>query len=171
MKKRSSVLILFVLLCLMSVSSFAQAAKPAVDKALISKTEQLLKSSGHVFGQITDNAWSVRFRGNTLDDIAVTTIVSREGLLVLSVVVAEKKEFRATPELMSKLLRLNNDYDRLKIGIKDNGNLFVRIDMSLRVTDAEEFKLNVEQVSAAADEIATAIKPYLVTTPARKTGK
>ncbi|MBP6822359.1 MAG: YbjN domain-containing protein [Acidobacteria bacterium] len=168
MKKTFSIFISFALPILFVVSVSAQAKKTPLDSASAAKIVQLLKDSGHIHGQLADNVWLVRFRGNTLDDVVVTTIVSPEGLLILSSVVAEKKDFRATPELMAKLLRMNNDYDRMKVGIKENGDMFVRIDLSLRVTDSQEFKLNVEQVSAAADEIAAAIKPFLLVAPAAK---
>ncbi len=47
--------------------------------------------------------------------------------------------------------------------------MIVRLDMTLRIADTKEFKENVEQVSAATDEIYAAIKPFLV--PAKKTAK
>lgn len=170
MKRLFSIFISFALLTLLAVSALAQEKKPAMDKASASKIVQLLEDSGHTYGKAADNVWSVKFRGNTLDDITVITI-GHDGMLILVAVVAEKKDFKASPELLMKLLRLNDDYDRLKVGIDKDGDMFVRIDLTLRVTDSQEFKLNVEQVSAAADEIAAAIKPYMIAAPAKKAGK
>ena len=168
MKKTFLILISFALLTLLAVSAMAQAQeKPKIDKASATKIVQMLEESGHTYGKSADNVWVVKFRGNTLEDIAVITI-GHENMLILVSVIAEKKDFKASPELMMKLLQLNDDYDRLKVGIDKEGDMFVRIDLSLRVTDVQEFKLNVEQVSAAADEIATAIKPFMVTAPAAK---
>lgn len=166
MKKTFSILISFALLTLLTVSALAQE-KPKIDKASATKIVQMLEESGHTYGKSADNVWVVKFRGNTLEDIAVITI-GHENMLILVSVIAEKKDFKASPELMMKLLRLNDDYDRLKVGIDKDGDMFVRIDLSLRVTDVQEFKLNVEQVSAAADEIATAIKTFMVAAPAAK---
>lgn len=166
MKKPFSIFISFALLTLLTVSALAQE-KPKIDKASATKIVQMLEDSGHTYGKSADNVWVVKFRGNTLEDIAVITI-GHENMLILVAVIAEKKDFKATPELMMKLLRLNDDYDRLKVGIDKDGDMFVRIDLSLRVTDSQEFKLNVEQVSAAADEIATAIKPFMIAAPAAK---
>lgn len=167
MKKTFSTLVLFALVGLVSVSALAQDKKLVLDKASAAKIVQMLEESGHTYGKAADNVWSVKFRGNTLDDISVITI-GHEGLLIMVAVVAEKKDFKATPELMTKLLKLNDDYDRIKVGIDKDGDMFVRVDLTLRVTDSQEFKLNVEQVSAAADEIAATIKPYMVAAPAKK---
>lgn len=166
MKKPFLMIVSFALFTLLTVTAAAQE-KPKIDKASASKIVQMLEDSGHTYGKSADNVWVVKFRGNTLDDIGVITI-GHENMLIMVVVIAEKKDFKATPELMMKLLRLNDDYDRLKVGIDKDGDMFVRIDLSLRVTDSEEFKLNVEQISAAADEIATAIKPFMVAAPTQK---
>ena len=170
MKKTFSTLVSFALLVLLVVSASAQEKKLVLDKASAAKIVQMLEESGHTYGKAADNVWTVKFRGNTLDDIAVVTI-GHEGMLILVAVIAEKKDYKATPELMAKLLRLNDDYDRIKVGIDKDGDMFVRVDLTLRVTDSQEFKLNVEQVSAAADEIATTIKPFMVAAPAKKVVK
>lgn len=161
MKKLSSIFISIALLTLLAVSVLAQEKKLVLDKASATKIVQMLEDSGHVYGKAADNVWSVKFRGNTLDDIAVITI-GHDGLLILVAVVAEKKDFKASPELLMKLVRLNDDYDRIKVGIDKDGDLFVRVDLTLRVTDSQEFKMNVEQVSAAADEISAATKPFMI---------
>ena len=170
MNKLFSTLVSFALLTLLVVAASAQEQKQTIDKASATKIVQMLEESGHAYGKAADNVWTVKFRGNTLDDIAVLTI-GHEGMLILVSVVAEKKDFKSSPELMAKLLQLNDDYDRIKVGIDKDGDMFVRVDLTLRVTDAQEFKLNVEQVSAATDEIATMIKPYLVAAPAKKAVK
>ena len=82
-------------------------------------------------------------------------------MAVMFVVVAEKKQLKVTSELMRILLRMNDDFDRVKIGIDKNGDLFVRVDSSTRVMDVQELKDNIEQVAAATDEVTKAIKPYI----------
>lgn len=169
-KKLFSILISFALITLLAISASAQDKKVVLDKASATKIVQMLEDSGHVYGKAADNVWSVKFRGNNIDDIAVITI-GHEGLLILVAVVAEKKDFKASPEMLMKLARLNDDYDRIKVGIDKDGDLFVRVDLTLRVTDSQEFKMNVEQVSAAADEIAAVIKPFMIAAPAKKAVK
>ena len=167
---KKSFLVSFALMILLAVSAFAQEQKPALDKASASKIVQMLEESGHTYGKASDNVWSVKFKGNNVEQVSVI-VIGHEGMLILVSVLAEKKDFKASPELMMKLLRLNDDYDRLKVGIDDDGDMFVRIDLTLRVTDSQEFKVNVEQISAAADEITAVIKPFLITAPAKKAVK
>ena len=64
---------------------------------------------------------------------------------------------------MGKLLKLNGELDRVKIGIDGEGDTFVRIDLSVRRMDEEEMKENIEQVAAATDVVYAAIKPYVTT--------
>jgi hypothetical protein len=66
--------------------------------------------------------------------------------------------------MMKKLLSLNDDFDRVKVGIDGDGDLFTRIDLSLRVVDTQELKTNLEHISGAVDQTYAAIKPYLVNT-------
>jgi hypothetical protein len=64
--------------------------------------------------------------------------------------------------MMKKLLSLNDDFDRVKVGIDGDGDLFNRIDLSLRVVDAQELKTNLEHISGSVDQTYAAIKPYLI---------
>jgi hypothetical protein len=86
---------------------------------------------------------------------------SNAPLAVLFALVAEKKDLKLTPEAMAKMLRLNSDLDRVKIGVDDDGDAFVRIDASIRILDTDEFKALIEQTAAAADEVFAALKPFL----------
>lgn len=142
----------------------AQGAKPAsaADKAGATKTVQLLEASGYGYTKAQGNVWVIKFKGQQLAEFPVIVIYS-ENMLILVSVVAEKKDYKITPDLMQKLLALNDDLDRVKVGIdKDDGDLFVRIDLSLRVVDDQEFKANLDQISAAVDETYTVLKPFLV---------
>lgn len=142
--------------------------EPALSKAASTKIVQMLEESDHAYAKSSSNVWVVKFKGNNIPDVGVV-VIGTETMLVLVSVIAEKGEFKATPELMMKLLRFNDDYDRIKVAIDDDGSMIVRLDMPLRIADTAEFKENVEQVSAAADEIYAAIKSFL--TPPKKTGK
>jgi len=138
------------------------AAPPAADKAATAKVLQLLESTGLVYTKAQENVWVVKYKGQQLSEFSVIVIYSQNMLIFVSVV-AEKKDYKTPPELLQKLLALNDDLDRVKIGIdNDDGDLFVRIDLSLRVVDEQEFKANLEQISAAVDETYAVLKPYLL---------
>lgn len=160
MKKQ--IVISFAFISLLSLTALAQAQQqPQLDKASAAKIVQLLEDSGHNYGKAGENVWTIRYKGNHLSEFAVV-VIGHESMLILVGVVAEKKDFNATPEMMRKLLLLNDDFDRVKVGIDKDGDLFNRIDLSLRIVDTQEFKANLEQISSAVDQTYAAIKPYLV---------
>ena len=169
MRKPLLLTILFALLML-ACPALAQTTEkaPALSKAAASKIVQMLEESEHSYSKSSGNVWVVKFKGNNVPDIGVV-VIGTETIVVLVSVIAEKQEFKTTPELMMKLLRFNDEYDRVKIAIDNDGSMIVRLDMTLRISDTKEFKENVEQVSAATDEIYAAMKPFLV--PPKKATK
>jgi hypothetical protein len=66
-----------------------------------------------------------------------------------------------TPAVLQTLLRSNHDMDFVKVGLDGDGDAFVRIEISSRLLDAQEFKKIMDQVTAATDAVYTRIKPYL----------
>src|SRR3989304_2158870 len=50
--------------------------------------------------------------------------------------------FEETPELVRTLLQCNGDLGRVKVGIGDDGDVFVRIDLTERLLDARELSEN-----------------------------
>jgi len=122
---------------------------------------QLLEQSGYSYSKDGDNLWTMNFRGKALGEFKVI-ITSVESMAALLVVVAKRKELNPTPELMRTLLRMNDDFDKVKVVVDKDGDLLVRVDTTIRIMDLDELKANVEQVAAAADEVAKAIKPYTI---------
>ena len=131
------------------------------DPQTVAKLAGLLERSGYSYKKAADNVWVVTFKGNSLADINVI-VTSVEGLIVMGAVVAEKKSMQVTPEMMRKLLKLSHEIDRVKIGLDSDDDLFVRSEVSARLFDLEEFKSDMQQVSAASDQVHAAIKPFLV---------
>ena len=127
------------------------------------KIARLLEDSGYPYTKAANNVWSVPFLGKALPNFLLVASAQQD-ILVLFVVVAEKKDLKITPELMQKMLKLNGDLDRVKIGFDKDGDAFVRVDLSVRVLDSQELKENIEQVAAAADELFRAIKPFTIST-------
>lgn len=58
------------------------------------------------------------------------------------------------------LLNANYDFDYVKVGIDNDGDLFVRADLPPD-TDAAHFKSIIEQVAAATDVLYGRIQPLL----------
>ena len=129
--------------------AFAQnaAVSPGATKVL-----QVLQGSGYQFTQFRPDVWSIERTGTSMKNIKVILSIGGD-LLVIFVTVAPKARLKMTPEFMLAALRLNHSLDRVKIGIDDDGDFFVRTDTSIRVVDTTELKAQVEQVAAAANEV------------------
>ncbi|HJQ69856.1 MAG TPA: YbjN domain-containing protein [Blastocatellia bacterium] len=158
MKRKTTALVLITLAAL--ASSHTGLHTSYAQDSSASKVARLLEESSLGYSKASNNVWSVPFQGKALPNFLVVASVQQD-ILVLFVVVAEKKDIRVAPELMQKMLKMNADLDRVKIGFDKDGDAFVRIDLSIRVLDVQEFKANIEQVAAAADELFTAIKPFI----------
>lgn len=154
---RLAVGILFgLLLSLPAWAADAPAPKPDPNAA---KVFRLLNASGYEFTKKSDTVWYIMKHGDHLGDFKV--IGANEGdLLVVFVTVAQKAHIRMDMDLASTMLKLNNDLDQVKIGIDNDGDAFVRTDISIRILDKDAFKAIIEQVAAAAEETYAAMKPY-----------
>jgi len=125
------------------------------------KVARVINETGFNFTKASEGVWTMPFEGKTQKEITVVLSVS-EDLLTLFSLVAVKKDFKPTPDLFQKLLRFNEDLDRVKVGIDKDGDIFVRIDLSIRNLDKDELRTNIDQTAAAADEVFKAVKPSLV---------
>jgi len=155
MKRPYSSLLILLPMVLISVAALGQQQADA------GKVSHLLEQSKYSYSKASENVWTIAFKGKTLTDFNVV-VSTAEGLAIFVVLIEEKKDLKPTAEMMRKLLKLNSDLDRVKVAIDNDGDLVVRIDASLRVLDVEEFKANVEQAAAAADEVKKAIKATVI---------
>jgi hypothetical protein len=130
-----------------------------------SKMERLMRADAYSF-QSTRSAsvWTIHFTGKHLTDIKVILAIAEEpdsDLMVIFVTVAEKAHLPVTADFMSKLLKENHELDRVKVGYDADGDLFVREDAALRITDEAEMKAIIDQVEKSADEIYGIVQPDL----------
>lgn len=144
------------LLCLLAIGVNVHGQDPHAQKVA-----RVINETGLTFTKAGESVWTVPFEGKAQKDITVVLSVG-DDLLTLFSLIAEKKDFKPTPDLFQKLLRFNEDLDRVKVGIDKDGDIFVRIDLSIRNLDKDELKANIDQAAAAADEVFKAVKPSLV---------
>jgi hypothetical protein len=147
--------LLVATLVLMVASSWSQSSPAqlsAATTASAAHVTQLLNGSGYQYTKKTETVWTTPFNGKSLKNFTVILAV-QDDLLVTFVIVAKKANIQVTPEFMFTLLRANHSLDHVKVGLDDDGDLFVRNDSSVRILDAEEFKAEIKQVAAAADEV------------------
>lgn len=120
--------------------------------------EAVAKETGYHFRKINDRTWKFLFSGERFKTIDVL-VVWQGALLVLGVVL-DPRYVGESARLTQELLVLNNNLDRVKIGMNQEGMLFVRVDISVRTLDQREFKDNLDQIAAAADYIFGILQAY-----------
>jgi hypothetical protein len=157
--KRKVTLISFVTLALIFCLHILPTTVCAEGEA-ISTVDKLLAQSGYSFAKKTSNVWTIDYTGKSLAKFKVI-ISTGPDLVVMFVTIAKKAEFPVNTELLYKLARINHSLDRIKAGLDDDGDIFVRIDLSDRILDIKEFKVNVDQLAAAADQAYADIKPFI----------
>jgi hypothetical protein len=127
----------------------------------------MMKSDGIAFNKTNSpSVWVIRSKGANLLDIKEVVALGGgtgdDATLVVFVTLAEKKQVPASVDFMRTLLEQNHKMDRVKIGFDNDGDLEVRIDAMLRVTDAKEFKWIADQVMNASDQLYGMIQSQLV---------
>jgi hypothetical protein len=133
----------------------------AATQASSAKITQLLQGSGYNFKTATPTEWSIAFTGKALTKFNVI-LMTVDDIVVISVTVTQKKNMPVTTDFLMTLLKLGHSLDRVKVAVDRDGDLEVRVDLTVRVLDAQEFKANVEQVAAAANEVYAGIQASLV---------
>ncbi len=156
MKTTIVTLATFLLFSLTAAAAYAQETHNA-------KAARLLNESKMKFTKVEDGIWTVPFEGKKLKDFNVVVAADKTYLLMF-VTVSNQKNFRSDPELLKKLLAHNDELDRAKIGIDNRGDVVVRIDLSIRLVDKQEFIESLNQTAAVADQVYGSITPFLNST-------
>lgn len=146
-----------LLLCALCAVQAPARADEAKDQA---KLESLMKRAGYDYEKKADGVWVVVRTGKQLASFK-EIVALEKGLVVIFVIVAHKADMAMDLDLATKMLSLNHELDRVKIGTDDDGDAFVRLDASLRVLDVEETKEDMEQVASASDEVYGDMRPSL----------
>jgi hypothetical protein len=136
------------------------AASEAQTEASRGRVARLLDQSGYSFKKINEVVWTVPYTGKSLPDYQVILTVKDE-LAIIFVVVAKSADIRTDARMQRTALNLNHRFDRVKVGIDNDGDLFVRVDVTTSTLNLAEFKRNVEQVANASDESHAALKAWL----------
>lgn len=148
--------LMMILMLLSSLHVLAQQPPqptiPTAKSANTRKIETLLKKMSYQLEKADSNTWAIPFKGNHLPQLQVV-ITESEGLTIFFCIVKGKASTTISAEKRLLLLTYNMDFDRAKIGIDDEDNLMVRIDISTRIADQTELETNIEQLAAAADEV------------------
>ncbi len=135
------------------------AAQPAklADAKSVQKLERLFKGSGYKYEKKKgENIWVIEQEGN----IFFFSFV--EDMFFGANVLADKARFRTSVESLTELLRMNDTFDQVKIGIDEDGGVTMRAEARIRLLDKKEFKEMVKQLFNASNEAITKLQPVLV---------
>jgi hypothetical protein len=122
--------------------------------------EALLRKTGFEFRRINPKVWVTDFKGKQGPKVAVISSID-DDMSVNFAIIAKKPDLPTSAEFLTKVVRMNDQFDYVKVGIDKDGDLFVRTDLMLRNLDGQELKQQLQQVANAADEAYGQIKPML----------
>lgn len=140
-----------ILLALLILASFATGSAAQST----GKIDSLINKTGYEFSKAGDKLWVTKVEGKNAKEIALI-VAESEGMTILFTVVAEKA-ITLTPTQMKQILKLSIALDKVKIGLDEDDNLMVRIDLNTRTLDKEELEQALDQLGGAADEVFTIV--------------
>ena len=119
----------------------------------------LLEKSGYTYTKVSDGVWEIPGTGKNLKEFGIRLALADDILLVM-VKIADRKDLKLQPALLTKLLELNHKFDSIKLALSED-MAYLRMDSHLRLLDGEELKYLVTQIANAADETYPQIKQFI----------
>ncbi|HKA16813.1 MAG TPA: YbjN domain-containing protein [Blastocatellia bacterium] len=119
----------------------------------------LLEKSGYSYSKVRDGVWEIPGTGKNLKEFGIRLALAEDVLLVM-VRLADRKDVKLQPALMTRLLELNHKFDWIKLALSED-MLYLRMDTHVRLVDSQELKYLVEQIANATDETYPQIKQFV----------
>jgi hypothetical protein len=158
LKNRRAISSLFAFTLILA-SAQAQSPSAPAPSAGAAKMAVLLEKSGYTYTKISDGVWEIKFKGANVGQFPVRLALASDILVTLAKL-ADRKDLKLQPALLTKLLELNDSLDSIKLALSDE-MLYVRMDTHLRLLDSAELKYILDQISGATNQMYPEIKPYL----------
>lgn len=143
----------FTLSSRLDARGFQERAKGAPDMVA------LLEKSGYSYSKVREGVWEIPGTGKNLKEFGIRLALADDVLLVM-VRLADRKDVKLQPALMTKLLELNHKFDWIKLALSED-MLYLRMDTHVRLVDGQELKYLVEQIANATDETYPQIKQFV----------
>lgn len=143
-------IVLAAMFVVMSATRSSQAQSNA------GKVDGFVKHSGYEFVNPAENAWGIK-RPSGLVIVAVA-----DDIVIIGMVVAQKANFKASAEMGVDMLTLAHRLDYLKVGLDDDGDLFVRAEIKVTAMTQADFDDVLKRVVKGSDDAAAKLKPYLI---------
>lgn len=101
---------------------------------------------------------TIDYTGKKVASIKVIA-AAQDDLIVIFTNPIKKAALSVSNAALMRMARLNHELDYVKVGIDDDGDLFVRADIPIGSTPAQ-FKEITRQVAASTDEVYEAISAF-----------
>jgi len=163
---RLFILLMVLLMSLSVVAAPAQSKKANIpyqersldDQQSVAIVEKLLTMSGYKYTSTGAGVWIIRRPGQNIKSFQLV-LSTGSGTLFTEVIVARGKSFRVN-DAAPNILRVANKLSYVKVGLDKDDDLFVRNEARLKSLDVDEFKTNIERVSAAADMVYAEVQQF-----------
>jgi hypothetical protein len=151
------ILLLSISLLFTALTRGQAAQTPSTKSEFAARVGTYLLKSPYEFKILSDKYWIINHKtGGTI------LLAVEEDLMVMGVVVAKQGDYRVTAESMSDMLKLAHQLDFIKVGIDDDGDLFVRMERRGKTLEQKEFFDFVETVASASVKAGKQIGPYMI---------
>lgn len=154
---RSTLTFAFAIFAFVSLASTDALAQESAS----TKVARLLNEATFPVTKVEKDLWTIKFEGKARKEIIVAVSVADGDMVLALAFFSESEKVNLPPQVLVKLLRLNDQYDRVKVGIDKEGAVFVRLDMTARTLDKDEFVTGIDQVAAVADHAYSEIRAHL----------
>ena len=150
--RASSAVLIFLAAALMVLST----ALTSQGQTGAARIDGFIKHTGYEFTHPAPGGWGIK-RPSGLVIIAIT-----DDDVIIGMVVAQKAKFALTAESAGEMLRLADRLDYIKVGLDDDGDLFVRAEIKFETMTQADFDDVLKRVIKGADDATAKIRPYLI---------
>lgn len=157
LRKLFILLLAAVLMAPAAVAAPPQGDATAPSPEVQALMDQALQRSGLKYRKVKDRFWFGTCESKLVANCQILMTATPQ-MLVIGVVIKQKKDLSLTPDVLAGLLRLNHNLERVKVGIDDDGDLFERVEVTTRGLDADEILTDLKAVQDAIEPTAQVVQ-------------
>lgn len=146
--------ILFIVLT--SIITSAVNAQVKEQENLNALIGEYLKTSDINYKKISETAWIVNYKNE------IMLVAAQKEYFLVGIVIAKKGQFLTTSESLSEILKLVHLLDFVKIGIDNDGDLFIRTEQKCKTLEKQEFLNYISIVNEAAQKARLKLNPFII---------
>lgn len=159
MQKHKLIIVSSIIALILLTTPVPGSGRPQTKTKGAPEIVALLEKSGYTYTKVSDGVWEIPGTGKNLKEFGIRLALADDILLVM-VKIADRKDLKLQPALLTKLLELNHKFDSIKLSLSED-MAYLRMDTHLRLLDGEELKYLVTQIANAADETYPQVKQFI----------